>query len=112
MLLVFEHCVRVDRFKIAEFIPFLIYKFGRERAGKFVPAVTLYNYQKRADEIAAEDLEVLYKTIMLINDTASIIFVTNREISKWIKNAEDKYAMELLVKRAIENCEIVRLNKR
>ena len=37
--------------------------------------------------------------------------MTNREISKWIKNAEDKYAMELLVKRAIENCEIVRLNK-
>jgi len=63
-------------------------------------------------DIAKEDLELLYKTIMQINDTASIIFVTNREISKWIKNAEDKYAMELLVKRAVENCEIVRLNKR
>ena len=63
-------------------------------------------------DIAAEDLELLYKTIKLINDTASIIFVTNREISKWIKNSEDKYAMELLVKRAIDNCEIVRLNRR
>ena len=56
MILAFKHCARVDRCKIAEFIPFLIYKFGRERAGKFVPAVTLYNYQKRADEIA----EVMY----------------------------------------------------
>jgi len=56
MLLAFEHCVKMDRCRIAEFIPFLIYKFGRERAGKFVPAITLYNYQKRADEIA----EVMY----------------------------------------------------
>jgi len=88
----------------------------------FNKARATYNKVRNADlliidemlylDIAAEDLELLYKTIMLINDTASIIFVTNREISKWIKNAEDKYAMELLVKRAIENCEIVRLSKR
>ena len=88
----------------------------------FNKARATYNKVRNADlliidemlylEVAAEDLELLYKNIMLINDTASIIFVTNREISKWIKNAEDKYAMELLVKRAIENCEIVRLNKR
>ena len=56
MLFAFERCVKMDRCKIAEFIPFLMYKFGRERAGKLVPAVTLYNYQKRADEIA----EVMY----------------------------------------------------
>jgi len=62
-------------------------------------------------DIAKENLEMLYKTIMFLNDTTSIVFVTNREISEWLAKAEDKYAMRLLVARAIENAEMVKLRK-
>jgi DNA replication protein DnaC len=61
--------------------------------------------------IAKEDLELLYKTIMSLNETTGIIFVTNREISGWLETAEDKYTMRLLISRAIDNAEIIRLQK-
>jgi DNA replication protein DnaC len=61
--------------------------------------------------IPKDDLELLYKTVMFLNDTTSIIFITNREISDWLKTAEDKYTMRLLISRAVENSEVVRIHK-
>ena len=52
--LAFKHCIQTNRCKYAELMPFLIYKFGRDRAKKFLPQVTLYNYQIRTEEIANE----------------------------------------------------------
>jgi len=60
---------------------------------------------------AKENLELLYKTVMLLNETTSIIFVTNREASQWLETAEDKYTMRLLISRAVENAEVIRLPK-
>jgi len=54
MRLAFNHCIKNNDCNIAEFVPFLIYKFGREKAKKFLPAVTIYNYQIRAEQIAEE----------------------------------------------------------
>ena len=59
--------------------------------------------------ISPEDLELLYKTVMFINDTTSIVFITNREISEWLKSNEDKYTMRLLIDRALANAETIRL---
>jgi transposase len=54
MRLAFKHCIEKDECNIAEFVPYLIYKFGRDKAKKFLPQVTLYNYQIRAEQIAEE----------------------------------------------------------
>ena len=62
-------------------------------------------------DIGKEDLELLYKTVMFLNDTTSIVFITNREVSDWIETTEDKYTMQLLIKRAIENSELLRMRK-
>ena len=59
--------------------------------------------------ISPENLELLYKTVMFINDTTSIVFITNREISEWLKFNEDKYTIRLLIDRALSNAETVRL---
>jgi hypothetical protein len=54
ILLAFKHCIDTNRCKYAELMPFLIYKFGRDKAKQLLPQVTLYNYQIRAEEIAKE----------------------------------------------------------
>jgi len=59
--------------------------------------------------IDKENLELFYKTIMLINETTSIVFITNREISDWLKTAEEKYTMQLLISRALADTEVIRL---
>jgi hypothetical protein len=59
--------------------------------------------------ISPEYLELLYKTVMFLNDTTGIIFITNRELSEWLKSNEDKYTMRLLIDRALSNAETIRL---
>jgi len=89
---------------------------GKETSSK--AAVTL-NRIKNADvlvldemlylNIASADLELLYKTLMLINETTSIVFVTNRDVSEWLGSSEEKYTMQLLINRTIANTEVIRL---
>jgi len=57
MRLAFKHCIKNNNCNIAEFMPFLIYKFGRDKAKQFLPAVTIYNYQVRAEQIAEEETD-------------------------------------------------------
>jgi len=58
-------------------------------------------------DIPKQDLELLYKTIMSINSTTSIVYVANREFSDWIASLEDKYTMQLMIQRSVASSELV-----
>lgn len=49
--------------------------------------------------ISIEDVVILYKGIMYLNDARSIIFITNRRLSEWKDMVEDKHTMETFVSR-------------
>ena len=57
-----------------------------------------------------EDLVKFYHSIMLLNETRSIIFITNRELSSWVEAAEDRHLMQTLIDRITVNSQIIRLN--
>ena len=59
--------------------------------------------------ITRQELEAVYKTLMFINDTASIIFITNREQSEMLHDADEKYTMRLLLERAFSGADVIRL---
>lgn len=60
--------------------------------------------------VRAEDLVKFYHSIMLLNETRSIIIITNRELSSWVDATEDKHLMQTLIDRIIANSQIIRLN--
>lgn len=60
--------------------------------------------------IREEDLVKFYHSIMLLNETRSIIFITNRELSSWVDAAGDKHLMQTLIDRITANSQITRLN--
>jgi len=62
-------------------------------------------------DLPKQDLELLYKTLMELNSTTSIVYVANREFAEWIASTEDKYAMQLMIQRAVANAELVLLQK-
>ena len=51
----------------------------------------------------------LYQSSMLLNETRSIVLITNRELSSWQEAAEDKHLMQTLVARLTSNSQILRL---
>jgi len=59
--------------------------------------------------IDKDDLALLYKILMSINETTRVIFISNREPSDWIATEEDKYTMQLLIQRAISSAEVIKL---
>ena len=56
-----------------------------------------------------EELTMFYQSSMLLNETRSIILITNRELSSWHEAAEDKHLMQTLVARLTANSQILRL---
>ena len=60
--------------------------------------------------IREEDLVKFYHSIMILNETRSIIFITNRELSSWVDAAGDKHLMQTLIDRITANSQIIRLN--
>ena len=78
-----------------------------------------YNKIKNADvlvvdemlylNLSRQDLETVYRTLMFINDTTSIIFITNRESSELLRESDEKYTMRLLIERALTNADVIRL---
>ena len=56
-----------------------------------------------------EELTMFYQSSMLLNETRSIILITNRELSSWQEAAEDKHLMQTLVARLTSNSQILRL---
>lgn len=57
-----------------------------------------------------EDLVKFYHSIMLLNETRSIIFITNRELTSWLEATEDRHLMQTLIDRITVNSQIIRLN--
>ena len=82
-------------------------------------AETTFSYMKECDLIIIDDvfyveptraeLQSFYRAISFLNETRSIIFITNREISAWIDAVEDKHLCQTLLDRVMVNCQIVRL---
>ena len=60
--------------------------------------------------VSMEDLMVFYQSIMLLNESRSVILITNRELSSWTDAAEDKHLMQTLIDRVTAHSQIIRLN--
>lgn len=58
-----------------------------------------------------EELQYLFRSITFLNETRSIIFITNRELSEWQTMAEDKRLMQTLTDRITNSSQIIRLTK-
>ena len=56
-----------------------------------------------------EELMNFYHTIMLLNETRSIIIITNRELSSWNQNGNDNHLMQTLIERLSANSQQIRL---
>ena len=79
----------------------------------------IFSYMQECDLIIIDDvfyveptraeLQVFYRAVTFLNETRSIIFITNRELSAWIDAAEDKHLCQTLLDRMTVNCQIVRL---
>jgi len=82
-------------------------------------AEATFSYMQECDLIIIDDvfyveptraeLQVFYRAVTFLNETRSIIFITNRELSAWIDAAEDKHLCQTLLDRMTVNCQIVRL---
>ena len=60
-------------------------------------------------KLTDEDLMLFYHTIMLLNETRSIVIITNRELSAWIQAGNDSHLTQTLVERLSENSQQIRL---
>ncbi len=56
-----------------------------------------------------EELMIFYHTIMLLNETRSIVIITNRELSGWGDNGNDSHLMQTLIERLSVNSQQIRL---
>ena len=59
--------------------------------------------------LSDEDLMDFYHTIMLLNETRSIVIITNRELSAWQQSGNDRYLMQTLIERLSVNSQQIRL---
>ena len=97
----------------------LILHFCSRRKDTIPKAEATFSYMKECDLIIIDDvfyveptraeLQSFYRAISFLNETRSIIFITNREISAWIDAVEDKHLCQTLLDRVMVNCQIVRL---
>ena len=86
---------------------------------KLPKADSIFNYMKNSDLIiidelfytdyTREELHLLYRGLMFLNETRSIIFVTNREVSSWTDASEDRHLMQTLTDRILSGSQILRL---
>lgn len=85
-------------------------------------AKAIFSYMRECDLIIIDDvfyveptrseLQSFYRAITFLNETRSIIFITNREISSWTDAVEDKHLCQTLLDRVMVNCQIVRLTEK
>jgi DNA replication protein DnaC len=79
-------------------------------------------YMRECDLIIIDDvfylaptmsnLQAFYRAVIFLNETRSIIFITNREIFAWLDAVEDKHLCQTLLDRITANCQIIRLTDR
>lgn len=77
---------------------------------------------KEADIIVIDDilylplpnneLQQLYRKLVFLNESRSVVLITNRELSDWIECSEDKHTMQTLLDRLNGNAQTLRLNKK
>ena len=85
-------------------------------------AEAIFSYMQECDLIIIDDvfyveptraeLQVFYRAFTFLNESRSIIFITNREISAWLGAVEDKHLCQTLLDRITANCQIIRLTDR
>jgi len=56
-------------------------------------------------------LQQLYRKLVFLNESRSIVLITNRELSDWIECSDDKHTMQTLLDRLNGNAQTLRLNK-
>ena len=81
-----------------------------------------FSYMRECDLIIIDDvfyleptrseLQAFYRAVTFLNETRSIIFITNREISTWLYVVEDKHLCQTLLDRITANCQLIRLTDR
>ena len=81
-----------------------------------------FSYMRECDLIIMDDvfylaptmseLQAFYQAVIFLNETRSIIFITNREISAWLDAVEDKHLCQTLLDRITANCQIIRFTDR
>ena len=60
--------------------------------------------------IPDEELPRLYYALNFLNETRSIVIITNRELSTWAEGTEDGHMMETLIARLTAGSQIIRLS--
>lgn len=60
-------------------------------------------------EPTREELQTFYRAVSFLNETRSIIIVSNRELSSWTDASEDKHLCRTLIDRLTANSQIIRL---
>ena len=56
------------------------------------------------------ELHDLYRGMAFLNETRSLLCITNREVSSWIDAAEDRHLAQTLSDRIVTGCQIFRLS--
>ena len=56
-----------------------------------------------------ENLQLLYKTVMFLQETRSIIFVTNRPLSEWDNMGVDKHTVSTFRQRIMVDAQLIHL---
>lgn len=80
----------------------------------------IYEYLKMSDVIIVdemlylnlpeEDLSLLYKELMFLSESRSVICITNRGLSDWKNAARDKHTMQTLIDRIFRDAKLLYLN--
>ena len=58
-------------------------------------------------KLTNEDMVILYKTLLSINESHSIIIISNRKIQNFVDAVEDKFLMNTLVDRLKNNSHLI-----
>lgn len=99
---------------IAKFIDILRRKDKNDRVAKTFHYITTSSLiiidDMMYSRIPDEDLPRLYQAITFLNETRSLIIITNRELSTWANGAEDEHMVNTLVSRLTSGSQILRLN--
>ena len=56
-----------------------------------------------------EELVLVYKVLMFLQETRSIIIITNRSLSSWKEMKVDRHLIETLQKRLMQDAQIISL---
>ncbi len=59
--------------------------------------------------ISVVDLELVYRTLIFLNESRSLVLITNRELSDWKEVCDDKHLVTTFLERLTKGSEIIRL---